>query len=76
MLRKSLLKLLLRRNWSRSYTSSASSTRKFSENGPGLREFMVVGKNLPKIGHENYDTYLNSVDFKGNDRKVRKSILI
>lgn len=71
MLRKTIFKLLRRNTTLRAYSTTVSKTRKFTENGPGLREFLVAGKNLPKICQLSADdSYLNSVDFHGDNRKV------
>lgn len=45
---------------------------KLSKKGPGLKEFLIAGQNLPiqsKITTENVP-YLNAKDYNGNGRKV------
>ncbi|KAJ6645888.1 CDK5RAP1-like protein [Pseudolycoriella hygida] len=38
--------------------------------GPGLKEFLVAGKNIPKIELDNSIPYLKSSQFNGNGRRV------
>lgn len=47
----------------------SDSRTKIGRIRPDFHEFLVAGKNLPKINTED-DTYLSSLDFYGNNRKV------
>lgn len=44
--------------------------RKDFKTGPGLKEFLVVGKELPVLKKEELIPYLNPKDYSGNGRKV------
>lgn len=49
------------------------STRPDLKSGPGLKEFLIAGKNLPTAKLDNYNNsvpYLLSNQFNGNGRKV------
>lgn len=63
MFRKILNRIVRCENITRGYSNSRTKL------GPELHEFLVAGKNLPKVGIED-DTYLSSLDFYGNNRKV------
>lgn len=56
-------------------SKTSSLNRNSLINGPGLKEFLVAGKNFPapnKISDSIVDRipYLNEIDFAGNGRKV------
>lgn len=70
MWRKMLEKAMVRRNFVRKLSNSVPKPQNFKD-VPSLKEFLVAGKNLPKLGAiEATNTYLNVQDFNGNGRKV------
>lgn len=44
--------------------------RKLIPKGPGLKEFLVAGKNIPAQTSPENVPYLNALDFNGHGRKV------
>lgn len=53
------------------YYANTALPRKLLEDGPSLKEFLVVGKNLPKNSSLPEDVpYLRTNNFSGNNRKV------
>ncbi|XP_063708226.1 CDK5RAP1-like protein [Culicoides brevitarsis] len=68
MLRRILNKAVRYEKFTRNYSDTQTKIRNIKD-GPNLQEFLVAGRNLPKVGTED-DSYLSSLDFYGNNRKV------
>lgn len=72
MFRRMLYRVVRNENLTRRFSDSRTKVDRIKD-GPDFHEFLVAGKNLPKIGTED-DTYLSSLDFYGNNRKVNFSL--
>uniref|UniRef100_A0A336M528 CDK5RAP1-like protein n=1 Tax=Culicoides sonorensis TaxID=179676 RepID=A0A336M528_CULSO len=68
MFRKILKRSIEYQNIVKRYSNSKTKIDRI-KNGPDFHEFLIAGKNIPKSSSID-DTYLNSVDFYGNQRKV------
>lgn len=62
--------------WMSSEATATSATRSqnrktiTTKDGPGLRDFLVAGKNIPAHTATEAIPYLNSLDYNGHGRKV------